>query len=260
MDIAKVYPYYSPDGTLMYEVVRFVPKDFRPRMPDGTWGLTADRILYRLPQLDIKGFVWLCEGEKDADTLASHGLVATTAGAAGSWAATDTTPLHRAWGVVIVPDCDAAGVGLALTAANDLFTHTKVHVINLGGIAGYDATDFVEDNGIDALVRLRSSTPAYHPPRKKQKHGHSRGHKRGYARKKGRPGLPYGIDDLVYELGGARNYRMHAGTVVYCPAHNDEGGTPGLSLTPIDDDTTLAYCHSGCDFLEIARAVRERME
>jgi len=260
MQIETTYPYYSADGTLMYEVVRFIPKDFRPRMPDGAWGLTADRILYRLPQLDIGGFVFVCEGEKDADTLAAHGLVATTSGAAGSWAATDTTPLHDAWGVVVVPDCDPAGVEFALTVAKSLFTHTKVQILNLGGADGYDATDFVEDNGIQALLTLRSSTPNYHPPKRKRKHGHNRGHKRGHVRKQGRPGLPYGIDDLVYELGGARTYRMHAGTVVYCPAHDDEGGTPGLSLTPIDDDTTLAYCHSGCDFLEIARAVKERME
>ena len=108
-------------------------------------------------------------------------------------------------------------------------------------------------------MKLRSNTPRWKPERKRVRKPRIRGHNRG-RKTASRPGLPYALDDLVYELGGAQNYRLHAGTVVYCPAHDDEGGTPGLSLTPIDDETTLAYCHSGCDFLEIARAVNERME
>jgi hypothetical protein len=257
MKIETVYHYYQSDGTLAYEVVRFVPKDFRPRMPDGSWGLKTDRILYRLPQLDTSGFVWLCEGEKDADTLAASSLVPPTTGAAGTWAATNTTPLHGAWGVVIVPDCDPAGEAFAITAANTLFTHTKVQIVDLGGSDGYDATDYVEDHGVQSLLTLRSATPTWHPPKRKRKSMRVRGHRRGH-KKKGTPGLPYGIDDLSWELGGSKQHGNNR--LVYCPAHDDEGGTPGLSLTAIDDDTTLAYCHSGCDFLEIARAVKERME
>jgi hypothetical protein len=200
----------------------------------------------------------VCEGEKDADTLARYGLASTTAGSTSSWNATDTTPLHRAWGVVLIPDCDDAGRAFGITAATSLFTHVPVQILDLGGEEGYDVTDFVEENGIQALLTLRSSTPRFHPERKRRKHKRIRGHWRPGKRKSGTPGLPYGIDDLAWELGGGRQHGDNR--VVFCPAHDDEGGTPGLSLTAIDDNTTLAYCHSGCDFLDIARAVKERME
>ena len=255
MRITDTYPYKHPDGTLAYEVVRFEPKDFRPRMPDGSWGLKADRILYRLPQLDTSGFVWVCEGEKDADNLAAYGLVTTTTGAASSWNATDTKPLRDAWGVVVVPDCDDAGEAFALAVAKSLFTHTPVFILDLGGEDGYDVSDYLEDHGSQELMTLRSNTPKWHPPKTKRSHARKRRF-RG-RKKKGTPGLPYGIDDLSWEFGGTQHGDNR---VVYCPAHDDEGGTPGLSLTAIDDDNTLAYCHSGCDFLEIARAVKERME
>src|SRR5262245_14432013 len=40
-DVLETYPYHDENGTLLYEVVRFTPKDFRPRRPDGNgyvWG------------------------------------------------------------------------------------------------------------------------------------------------------------------------------------------------------------------------------
>jgi len=259
MNIAKVYPYYSADGTLMYEVVRFDPKSFRPRMPDGSYGLKTQRILYRLPQLNTEGMVWVCEGEKDADTLAEHGLVVTTTGAAGSWNATDTSPLCKAWGIVVVPDSDAAGKMFGNTVAVSLYAHVhQVQVMELGGPKGYDATDYINEHGIDSFVKLRSDTPRWKPERKKRTHAHIRGNKRGNNRGSASAGLPYNIDDLAWELGDGRTKGHNQ--VVWCPAHDDEGGTPGLSLTELDDEHTLAYCHSGCDFLEIARAVQERME
>jgi hypothetical protein len=35
--IVAVYPYTDENGTVLFEVVRFEPKDFRQRRPDGTW-------------------------------------------------------------------------------------------------------------------------------------------------------------------------------------------------------------------------------
>jgi hypothetical protein len=79
------YDYKDAGGTLLFQVVRFDPKDFRQRRPSGSggwiWNLKGvDRVLYRLPEL-LKAPpttpVYVCEGEKDVDTLRAHMLVAT---------------------------------------------------------------------------------------------------------------------------------------------------------------------------------------
>ena len=46
----------------------------------------VERVLYRLPEVLAAGEVWVVEGEKDADSLAALGIVATcNAGGAGKW-------------------------------------------------------------------------------------------------------------------------------------------------------------------------------
>jgi putative DNA primase/helicase len=54
--IATEYDYSDEAGNLLYQVVRFEPKDFRQRRPDGDgdwiWNLNGTRrVLYRLPEL-----------------------------------------------------------------------------------------------------------------------------------------------------------------------------------------------------------------
>lgn len=54
--IVATYPYHNEHGELLYEVVRYEPKDFRQRRPDGrggwTWKLDdTRRIPYRLREL-----------------------------------------------------------------------------------------------------------------------------------------------------------------------------------------------------------------
>jgi hypothetical protein len=54
--IVCTYEYTDEFGALLYEVVRFEPKDFRQRRPDGLggwiWNLDdTRRVLYRLPEL-----------------------------------------------------------------------------------------------------------------------------------------------------------------------------------------------------------------
>src|SRR5204863_3131772 len=54
--IAAVYDYRAEDGTLLFQAVRFQPKDFKQRRPDGkggwVWKLgNVRRVPYRLPEL-----------------------------------------------------------------------------------------------------------------------------------------------------------------------------------------------------------------
>jgi hypothetical protein len=112
------YEYKDEAGDLLFEVIRYEPKAFRQRRPDGRGGWIYDtkgvrRVLYRLPALTGQERVFVLEGEKDVDTLWAEGVPATTSpGGAGHWN-DDYASLLRAAGVktvVIIPDNDRAGV------------------------------------------------------------------------------------------------------------------------------------------------------
>jgi putative DNA primase/helicase len=112
------YDYCDAAGNLLYQTVRYEPKDFRQRRPDGKggwiWNLNGvERVLYRLPELlaaNKREFVFVVEGEKDADRLAREGLVATTTvgGAKAPWLPSYTKVL-RGRRVVLIPDNDDPG-------------------------------------------------------------------------------------------------------------------------------------------------------
>jgi hypothetical protein len=109
------YGYTDALGTLLYEVVRFEPKDFRQRhMQDGkwVWSMTGiERVLYNLPKVMSANVshVIVCEGEKDVESLRSIGLVGTTnVGGAGKWLDSYSEALAGR-DVIICGDNDKAG-------------------------------------------------------------------------------------------------------------------------------------------------------
>ena len=124
--IVARYPYRNRDGSLRYEVVRYHPKDFRQRRPDGAggwvWNLRGvGRVLYNLPEVAAAVAedrrVWLVEGEKDADALTQLGEVATTVPAgAGKWRPDYATEFAGAT-VTVVADDDDPGRAHALACA-----------------------------------------------------------------------------------------------------------------------------------------------
>ena len=114
-----VYRYTDEEDRTIFEVVRFPGKKIRQRVPDGSGGYSwklngARRTLYRLPALllDAGSTVYVVEGEKDADTLARAGLLATTnPHGAGKW---HTVQEHAATVlrdrvVVVIADADEPG-------------------------------------------------------------------------------------------------------------------------------------------------------
>jgi len=117
--ITQTYDYRALDGTLLYQAVRYQPKDFRQRQPDGAggwnWnmrGLQPKKVPYRLPELVGHQRVFIAEGERDCDRLWSLELPATTnIGGAGKWGSRETNGLTLAGvqHVVILPDNDDAG-------------------------------------------------------------------------------------------------------------------------------------------------------
>jgi hypothetical protein len=115
------YRYLDETGELLFEVLRYEPKDFRQRRPDGKggwlWNLDGvRRVPYRLPELLVapkEVVIFIPEGEKDCDQLRALGLVATTnPGGAGKWKTLDINAVKEALGgrdVVVLPDNDDAG-------------------------------------------------------------------------------------------------------------------------------------------------------
>ncbi len=157
-EIAAMYDYRDATGKLLYQAIRFFPKDFRQRRPstvpgEWVWNLEGvTRVLYQLPDIEAADrdvVVWLCEGEKDADNLASLGLCATTnAGGAGKWAREYSEAL-RGRRVVVLPDNDPAGEKHAkdVAAALDGIA-ASVAILRLPGLpAKGDVSDWLKAGG-----------------------------------------------------------------------------------------------------------------
>jgi putative DNA primase/helicase len=160
--IVAEYAYRDERGTHLYDIVRFVPKDFRMRRADGAWTMKGvRRVLYRLPELQGRRRVYITEGEKDADRLWSVGIPATTnPGGAGKWRDEFAQQLAAAnvEEAVILADNDDAGRGHADQVATKCRgAHLAVKVVNLphlpkkGDISDwFDAGHTVEE--LTALV------------------------------------------------------------------------------------------------------------
>ncbi len=176
--IVAMYDYKDTDGTLLYEVVRYDPKDFRQRRPSGKGGWISnldgvERILYRLPELlaaDPDQPVFICEGEKDADNVSALGLVATTnSGGAGKWHLIKDLSALEGRQIVILPDNDAGGQGLhhAEQVATSLQgIATSVKRLELPGLpdSGGDVSDWLETGGTaEGLLELVADAQEWTP-------------------------------------------------------------------------------------------------
>jgi hypothetical protein len=171
------YGYQDELGRLLFQTVRFEPKDFRQRRPNGTggwiWNLRGVRlVLYHLPELLKRATdtVFICEGEKDVQTLEGLGLLATcNPMGAGKWRDQYAATLSGR-NIVVIPDADPAtdengkphhrGQKHAAAVAASLLHHgCEVRIIELP--RGKDATDWVAlDGTIDELRELVSKETA----------------------------------------------------------------------------------------------------
>lgn len=176
--IVAEYDYRDEAGQLLFQVVRFDPKDFRQRRPDadapGGWNWSTAgvrRVLFRLPdvrrELDLapERVVWICEGEKDVLELVKRGACATcNAGGAGKWQADYNAQLDAARHVVIVADKDEPGRKHAGQVAAQLARRGReVRVIE--SPTGKDVADFFAGGGrLEDLAKLADDAPPFAVP------------------------------------------------------------------------------------------------
>lgn len=116
-EIVAEYDYVDEDGKLLFQALRFLPKDFRQRRPDGrggwTWKLGGTRrVLYRLPQVieaaALGKPIYIVEGEKDVHALEGLGATATCCPmGAGKWRAEYGEALRGAHARIIADDDEA---------------------------------------------------------------------------------------------------------------------------------------------------------
>ena len=163
--IETIYPYRDAEGRLLYEVIRYNPKGFSQRRPDGKGGYIYSLkgikpVLYKLPEvLDaVRGGkrIHIVEGEKDSENLFKLGLTATTCSSgAGKWRDYFSDFLKNA-DVVIIPDCDEPGRKHAEQIAESVKKKAKsVKVIHLPDMQDkQDITDFFRKHGKAAGMKL----------------------------------------------------------------------------------------------------------
>jgi len=161
--IESTYRYEDEGGNHVMDVVRFKPKDFRPRRPDGRFTLDrVTRVPYHLPQMleamkRGKGIA-IVEGEKDCDNAEKIGLTATTfCGGSGKWRDEYLKWFEDA-NVACVPDNDHAGrKGMNIIASNITKVAKSVLWLEIPDIpAKGDLTDWlnIEGNDLDKFNTL----------------------------------------------------------------------------------------------------------
>jgi AAA domain len=170
--VVATYFYISADGEVLYEVLRYEPKSFRQRRPIAGGGYAyslgdVKPVLYRLPEL-LKfpdATVFLCEGEKDADRVATLDLTATTISGSTTWTPELAEPL-RGRDVIVLVDNDAPGAAKAEKAALALHgVAASVRLVLLPDLPpGGDVSDYLDaGNSKEQLEQLCLSAPLFDP-------------------------------------------------------------------------------------------------
>jgi putative DNA primase/helicase len=149
--IVATYDYFDEARELLFQVVRYEPKDFRQRRPNGKggwhWSLNGiRRVLYRLPEVLAAKSVLVCEGEKDCETARTLGLVATcNPCGAGKWHKEYSESLSGKR-VAVIADADEPGKKHAEQVAASLSGKVNsIKVLELPGAK--DLTEWVEHGG-----------------------------------------------------------------------------------------------------------------
>lgn len=170
------YDYRDETGAVRYRVERR-GKRFLQHGPDGRGGFVCgkgcmdgvERLPYRLPELLASiGPVFVTEGEKDADRLASLGLVATCNSGGAEKFGADLARYFEGRRVVILQDNDKAGRDHARDVKRKLAGVAEGAILALPGLpAKGDVSDWLDAGGtVAGLLELGEAAldaPAHDP-------------------------------------------------------------------------------------------------
>lgn len=159
--IVTTYNYTDETGKLLFQAVRYQPKDFNQRRPDGNGGWTWDLdgvepVLYNLPEVIKAETVFIVEGEKDVEALRKLNIVATTNPmGAGKWKA-EYNKYLTGKKIIIIPDNDDPGRKHAENVAESLIGIAKtIRIANLPDLPEKgDVTDFLKDHSKEELLAV----------------------------------------------------------------------------------------------------------
>lgn len=169
--IAATYDYHSESGELLFQAVRYEPKEFSLRQPDGKGGWIkniqgVETVPYNLPQVITSDTVYFCEGEKDCESLKKWGLTATTNPmGAGKWKDTYNR-YFKDKNVIILPDNDKPGKDHAEQVARNLSgTAHYIKIVTLPELPDKgDVSDWIQSGHTrEELQLLIATTPECKP-------------------------------------------------------------------------------------------------
>ena len=166
--IVAEYDYCDADGRLLFQVVRYAPKGFQQRQPDGqggwVWNVKGVWLVpYKLPSVLKAEIIFVVESEKNVHSLENIGIIATTnAGGAGKWRDA-YAPHFAAKTVYVIPDDDEPGHKHAQAVAQSLQgVAASVRIVSLP--RGKDISEWIEAGGTAAqLLELAASASDYRP-------------------------------------------------------------------------------------------------
>ena len=188
--LVATYDYVDPNGKLLFQKLRYEPKNFIQRAPaaNGGWEYRLNGVvkpLYRLPELLKSTVVMVTEGEKDADALRglnwdslSNGKpfppVAATCnfdGAGpGKWK-DQYAPYFAGKTVVIFSDNDEIGKVHAAEVAQSVSRYAySVKVVGFPDLPEHsDVYDYLQNHGLKDLAELLKKTPHWKPEKVEEK-------------------------------------------------------------------------------------------
>jgi putative DNA primase/helicase len=175
-----VYAYHDAQGRLVFEKLRYEPKRFVLRKPDGKGGHEYSlgnvlKPLYRLPEVITANVVFVCEGEKDADRVSSLELskldpnlraaATTNFEGAGRWRG-EYAPYFAGKRVVVLPDNDEPGRQHAEAVARSVAKYAAgVRVVSLSGLPEKgDVSDYLDAHTAQDLAAEIKKAPAWSSP------------------------------------------------------------------------------------------------
>jgi 5S rRNA maturation endonuclease (ribonuclease M5) len=166
--------YRQRDGTPYLKVCKTAGKQFPQFHWDGTKWVKGKpegpKIPYRLPELSVaprETVIYICEGEKDADSLAAIGLVATSASeGAGKWKA-ELNCWFKDRRVVVLPDADAPGREHGQKIARALqpvAASLKIVDLYRDRNDGSDVSDWLKTDSVGMkLIKAMNDAPLWEP-------------------------------------------------------------------------------------------------